>query len=156
MRRPRFVAVVVMAGCLAACAAPATNPGGTAAASVAPAPAPPKPRFTQEGLASWYGRGWNGRKTASGETFDMHAMTAAHRSLPLGTVVRVTNLENGRSAKVRINDRGPNVADDPRRILDLSAHAASRLGMIEDGVTRVKVEALDADQEADKLDRTSD
>jgi rare lipoprotein A len=154
MRRPRFVAVVVMAGCLAACAAPATNPGGTAAASVAPAP--PKPSFTQEGLASWYGRGWNGRKTASGEKFDMHAMTAAHRSLPLGTVVRVTNLENGRSAKVRINDRGPNVADDPRRILDLSAHAATRLGMIEDGVTRVKVEALDADQEADNSDQTSD
>jgi rare lipoprotein A len=139
-----------MAGCLAACAAPATNPGGTGAASMTPAPA--KPSFTQEGLASWYGRGWNGRKTASGETFDMHAMTAAHRSLPLGTVVRVTNLENGRSAKVRINDRGPNVADDPRRILDLSARAASALGMIEDGVTRVKVEALDSGWEADNSD----
>lgn len=147
MQYPRLVAIAAVAGCLAACAAPATGPGGSATASVAPAPA--KPSFVQEGLASWYGRGWHGRTTASGEKFDMHAMTAAHRSLPLGTVVRVTNLENGRSAKVRINDRGPNLADDPRRILDLSAHAAAALGMVEDGVAKVRIETLSSDQEAD-------
>ncbi len=70
--------------------------------------ASPKPgRFLQEGLAVWYGPGFHGKKTASGEVYDMHALTAAHPSLPFGTRVRVTNLKNGRSVVVRINDRGP-------------------------------------------------
>ncbi len=151
MRRSALLVVAVLASCLGACAAP--NPGDTGTASLPPA-ASEQPTFTQEGLASWYGRDWNGRRTASGEKFNMHAMTAAHRTLPLGTIVRVTNLENGRTAKVRINDRGPHVADDPRRILDLSAHAASALGMTKDGVVMVKIEALGSDQEADVSDQS--
>lgn len=154
MRRSRLIVVAALAGCLGACAAP--GPGGNGTGSLPPPAAPGQRTFTQEGLASWYGRDWNGRRTASGERFNMHAMTAAHRTLPLGTVVRVTNLENGRTAKVRINDRGPHVADDPRRILDLSAHAASALGMTKDGVVRVRIEAIGSDQEADVSDQSED
>jgi len=93
----------------------------------------------QYGLASWYGRDFQGRPTASGELFDMYAYTAAHRDLPFGTRVRVTNEANGRSVVVRINDRGPWVEG---RILDLSYAAAKQLGMIEAGVVRVRLEVL--------------
>lgn len=94
--------------------------------------------FRQVGLASWYGPGFHGRLTASGERFDQNELTAAHRKLPLGTEVRVTNLENGRSIVVQINDRGPYVEG---RVIDLSKAAARRLGMVEDGVAKVRVEA---------------
>lgn len=97
----------------------------------------PAPRYTEEGLASWYGEPYHGRPTASGAVYDMHAMTAAHRTLPFGTRVLVTNLENGRKADVLINDRGPFVAG---RILDLSRAAAATLGMLERGVARVRLE----------------
>jgi len=97
------------------------------------------PRETQVGLASYYGRAHDGRRTASGETFDMHAMTAAHRTLPFGTRVRVTNLANGRRAVVRINDRGPH---KKQRIIDLSYAAARELGMVGAGVARVRVEVV--------------
>lgn len=90
----------------------------------------------QRGLASWYGPGFHGEPTAQGELFDMHALTAAHRSLPLGTRVRVTNLENGRSVVVRINDRGPYKRGV---IIDLSRRAAGQIGMIRDGRVRVEV-----------------
>jgi rare lipoprotein A len=90
----------------------------------------------QRGLASWYGRG---RGTASGERFDRHALTAAHRSFPMNARVRVTNERNGRSVIVRINDRGPFARG---RIIDLSEAAADRLGMKRDGVVPVKVERL--------------
>ena len=90
----------------------------------------------QRGLASWYGPGFHGEPTAQGELFNMHALTAAHRSLPLGTRVRVTNLENGRSVVVRINDRGPYKRGV---IIDLSRRAASQIGMIQDGRVRVEV-----------------
>lgn len=90
----------------------------------------------QRGLASWYGPGFHGEPTAQGELFNMHALTAAHRSLPLGTRVRVTNLENGRSVVVRINDRGPYKRGV---IIDLSRRAASQIGMIRDGRVRVEV-----------------
>src|SRR5205823_6298814 len=86
---------------------------------------PPEPRVVQTGKASWYGDPHHGRKTASGEVFDMYALTAAHRTLPLGSRVRVTNLANGRAVDVRINDRGPTLAD---RIIDLSYAAARALG----------------------------
>lgn len=92
------------------------------------------------GLASWYGAWHHGRTTASGERFDMRALTAAHRTLPLGTWIRVTNLENDRSVAVRVNDRGPFIAN---RILDLSRAAAERLGAVAAGVVRVRVEILD-------------
>lgn len=93
----------------------------------------------QQGLSSWYGKQFHGRKTASGERFDMHAMTAAHRTLPLQTHVRVTNLANGKSVVVRINDRGPRLHN---RIIDLSHGAAQVLGFIKKGLARVEVEVL--------------
>lgn len=95
--------------------------------------------YVAEGVASWYGSKFHGRRTSSGEPYDMYAMTAAHRSLPLPTYVRVTNLENGRSTVVRVNDRGPFVDD---RLIDLSYAAATRLGVIDNGTTRVRVRAL--------------
>lgn len=90
-------------------------------------------------MASWYGPWHQGRRTASGERFNSNAMTAAHRSLPLGTIVSVTNLGNHRSVRVRINDRGPYVDG---RIIDLSAAAARRLGMQKDGIARVRIEVV--------------
>ena len=94
--------------------------------------------FRQVGLASWYGPGFHGRKTASGERFDQNDLTAAHRKLPLGSEVRVTNLENGRSITVEINDRGPYIDG---RVIDLSKAAAGQLGILQDGVAEVRIEA---------------
>jgi peptidoglycan lytic transglycosylase len=93
----------------------------------------------QVGTASWYGPGFHGRKTASGETFNQNALTAAHRSLPLGTTVIVTNLETGKSVRVKINDRGPYVRG---RKIDLSHAAAQRLEMKKKGVAKVKITAI--------------
>ena len=95
--------------------------------------------YLTEGEASWYGEAYHGRTTASGEVYDMHALTAAHRSLPFGTRVRVTNLANGRSLVLTINDRGPFVAG---RIIDVSRRAAERLGFLEAGLTKVRVERI--------------
>lgn len=91
------------------------------------------------GIASWYGSVWNGHKTASGETFDETQMTAAHRTLPLGTVVRVTDMRTERSVVVRINDRG---TLGPGRVIDLSSAAAEALGILRTGVADVKLEVL--------------
>ena len=96
--------------------------------------------YREEGLASWYGGYFHGRSTSSGDVYDMYLMTAAHKSLPLPTYVRVTNLGNGRSVVVRVNDRGPFVED---RIIDLSFTAATKLGMADTGTARVEVIALD-------------
>ena len=93
-------------------------------------------RKVEVGLASYYGRGHDGQRTASGETFDMSRMTAAHRSLPFGTRVRVTNLDNGREAVVRINDRGPFRRG---RVIDVSLAAARKLGFVGRGIARVRV-----------------
>lgn len=92
-----------------------------------------------EGKASWYGPGFNGKSTASGEKFKQSAMTAAHPNLPFGSVVRVTNLRNGKTVKVRINDRGPFVRG---RVIDLSRGAAKKIDMIEAGVVPVRVDVL--------------
>lgn len=92
------------------------------------------------GIASWYGADFHGLATASGEVYDMEALTGAHRTLPLGTVVKVTNVVNGKQVLVRINDRGPYVKG---RIVDLSHAAARELGMVEDGVTPVQLEVLE-------------
>ncbi|GBC79844.1 Endolytic peptidoglycan transglycosylase RlpA [bacterium HR09] len=100
---------------------------------------PATPAYVEEGLASWYGEPYHGRPTASGVTYDMHDMTAAHRTLPFGTWIVVTNLENSLQAEVLVNDRGPFV---PGRILDLSQKAAAKLGMLEKGVARVRLEVL--------------
>ncbi len=90
-------------------------------------------------MASWYGAKFHGRTTASGEPYDMNAMTAAHPSLPFGTKVRVTNLENGQAAVLRINDRGPFAKG---RIIDVSRHAAEHLGFLGTDLARVRVEAI--------------
>ena len=104
----------------------------------------------QRGLASYYGPGFNGRETASGTIFNQTAMTAAHRTLPLGTVVRVTNLENGRAVTLKVTDRGPYGRNYRRgTIIDVSKGAARRLHFIRDGLVRVKVEVVtSADDEA--------
>jgi rare lipoprotein A len=99
-----------------------------------------KALLTLEGIASYYADDFNGKKTANGETYDMNGLTAAHRSLPFGTKVRVTNLENGRQVVVRINDRGPFQLS---RIIDLSLGAAKELGMIANGTAKVKLEVIE-------------
>ncbi|WFF39422.1 septal ring lytic transglycosylase RlpA family protein [Moraxella nasibovis] len=97
-------------------------------------------RFKQTGLASWYGRQFHGKKTANGETFDMNALTAAHRSLPLNCYIRVTNKDNGKSVVVRVNDRGPFQGD---RVLDLSYGAAKAIGLTQRGTGNVIIERVD-------------
>lgn len=137
---------------------PATVPAATAAESIAdavpeadtgtgaatdvetpPAKTPASPVLVAEGRASFYGAKFHGRRTASGEPFNKHAMTAAHRTLPFGTRVRVTHLGNGRSVDLVINDRGPFTGG---RIIDVSRAAAEALGMVQQGVARVRVERL--------------
>ena len=101
------------------------------------------PRPVQVGLASWYGPGFHGEETASGEIFDQREMVAAHRSLPLGSVVRVTNVENGRRVVLRVIDRGPYGRNYRKgTIIDVSRGAARRLGFIRDGLVQVRVEVL--------------
>ena len=100
---------------------------------------PPKAIKVWSGLASWYGPEFDGKKTASGQVYDMFASTAAHPWLPFGSLLRLTNPKTGRTQVVRINDRGPFMGD---RELDLSFTAASRLGLIETGVARLRIELL--------------
>jgi rare lipoprotein A len=102
-------------------------------------PMPHARGFEQTGLASWYGRKFHGRRTSNGEIYNMYAMTAAHKTLPLGTFVRVHNLANNTSVDVRVNDRGPFVRG---RIIDLSYTAAKRIGIVGPGTGRVRVVAL--------------
>jgi rare lipoprotein A len=118
------VSALIVAGCMQASVAFA-DPASTADPKVV--------------TASWYGQEFNNRRTASGERFDPHGLTGAHRSLPLGSRVRVTNLLNGRSVLVTINDRGPFWR---RREIDLSLGAARAIGMVERGVARVLIEPL--------------
>jgi rare lipoprotein A len=103
---------------------------------------PPPTPTVERGDASWYGPGFHGRRTASGERYDMHAMTAAHRTLPFGTLLEVRNLDNGEVTRVRINDRGPFKRG---RILDLSYAAAKDLEMIGPGTARVELRVLGAE-----------
>lgn len=95
--------------------------------------------FVETGIASWYGPGFHGKKTSNGERYNQNELTAAHKILPFGTMVQVTNLENGRSTKVRINDRGPFVGS---RVIDLSRAAAKSLGMLGKGTAKVRITAL--------------
>ncbi len=97
------------------------------------------PEDIEVGVASWYGQAFQGRPTASGEIYDMDRLTAAHRDLPLGTKVRVTNLSNGRSVALRINDRGPYISG---RLIDVSKAAARKLGFVGAGLTEVQIEIL--------------
>jgi rare lipoprotein A len=135
MRRTVFIAVASLATCISGCArrVPAPTPGETTSVLE-----------IREGLASYYGEAFHGKTTASGRPFDMNAMVAAHPSYPFGTVLRVTNLENGRQVSVRILDRGPTrrlQADGV--IIDLSRRAAEVLGFIQRGRTRVRLEVLE-------------
>jgi rare lipoprotein A len=102
-------------------------------------PAGMKPVFEETGMASWYGAPFHNRRGSNGEIYDMHAMTAAHRTLPLGSIVRVTNVKTGHAAVVRITDRGPFIEG---RILDLSQAAAKAVDVIQPGVARVRLEVL--------------
>ncbi|MDL2314378.1 septal ring lytic transglycosylase RlpA family protein [Desulfovibrio sp. OttesenSCG-928-C14] len=95
--------------------------------------------YVEEGLASWYGQDFHGKQTANGERYNMHDLTAAHKILPFGTIVRVTNLDNGRSVDMRINDRGPFIDG---RIIDLSYAGAQRLDMLSQGTVKVRVKAM--------------
>jgi rare lipoprotein A len=126
-----------LAAALTGCASltPTAPPAPPAAPPVATTPDP----GVQTGRASWYGAFHQGRLTASGEAYDMNQLTAAHPTLPLGTRLQVTNLKNGRSVEVRVNDRGP-VVDG--RIIDLSYAAAARIGAVSDGVVPVRVRVL--------------
>lgn len=141
-----LLAAMVCAALLAGCGAPkSTRKGGTPGgkpytiAGKTYYPLKSAHGFVEEGVASWYGPGFHGKPTASGETYNQYAMTAAHKILPLGTTVRVTNLGNGKSALVRVNDRGPFVDD---RVIDLSRAVASRLGVLGPGTARVRVQSV--------------
>lgn len=108
--------------------------------------------YLERGVASWYGPSFHGESTSSGEKYDMYGMTAAHKTLPLPTYARVTNLKNGRSVVVRINDRGPFVSN---RLIDLSYSAAAKLDMLKEGTTLVEVKALTV-AEPDVLTRSAE
>jgi rare lipoprotein A len=150
-RKPVFSTLLLMASifALADAFAMAPRPGGDTHASAQEKDNGTKSKGaqakgTRTGMASYYGKGLHGRKAASGEAFDKADMVAAHPTYPLGTRVKVTNLNNGRSAEVRINDRGPTRENQKRGvIIDLSEHAATKLGFRNKGKTRVKVEVLE-------------
>ena len=109
------------------------------------------PSYDQVGFASWYGRDFHGKKTANGEIYNMNALTAAHKTLPMPTYVKVTNLENNRSLVLRVNDRGPFVAG---RLIDVSRRGAQLLGFEKQGVTRVRIQA--SDEQGRVVSRKSD
>ncbi|MGO8914379.1 MAG: septal ring lytic transglycosylase RlpA family protein [Stellaceae bacterium] len=143
-RPPHLCLAVLAAASLSACA---TVQQGTASPSPPPLSANVQtgctPSFAESGIASWYGEAFQMKATASGEPFDMDKLTAAHRCLPINTIVRVTNLQTGKSAVLRINDRGPYVGG---RVLDVSRYAAQRLGMKRRGVAPVRIEVFDLDR----------
>jgi rare lipoprotein A len=132
---------------LVACAGGQVPPAPVAAVAPSPVevpvPLPPvqEANYRETGIASWYGKELHGKQTANGEVFDMYGLSAAHRTLPLGTFVRVTNLDNFKSITVRINDRGPFFKS---RFLDLSYGAAKELGFVSQGTARVKIETIEA------------
>ncbi len=113
--------------------------GAAPAATRPSAPTPVEEGWTEKGIASWYGEPYHGRRTASGEIYDMHAMTAAHKTLPFGTVVKVNRRDTGADVKVRINDRGPFIEG---RIIDLSYAAAKAIDLDRDGVAPVRIKVV--------------
>ena len=161
--KPNLFVGLVAAFSLSACASPAADTSAQAAATVQPdvvvkteplhktanlsykvagkryQPTKKIESFSQTGKASWYGPGFHGKKTSSGDRFDMNTLSAAHRTLPIPSYARVTNLSNGKSVVVRINDRGPFHGN---RVMDLSKAAAKELGFIHTGTANVKVEQI--------------
>lgn len=150
MSRLKLAGTLAMLCCLSAASIaqqPASAPPAAAPAAAAPAPAPAAAPAAapagdvSEGKVAWYGRKFAGRKTASGQRFDPGALTMAHKTLPFGTRVKVTNPKNNKSVVVLVNDRGPT---QPDRVGDLSQAAAARLGMLRSGVIDAKLEVLAA------------
>ncbi len=136
-----IAAVVLIAGCAVPSHWVGDGPNGETPPAIWAAPVDtPAPPFVD--VASWYGAWHHWRPTASGEPYDMTALTAAHRSLPLGACVEVTNLGNGRRVPVRVNDRGPYA---PSRTIDLSQRAAEELRMVDEGLARVRIRAASAE-----------
>ena len=140
------LSLVLLSACTVAPRYPASSPPAeptdTRAANLPPettAPVVSLEGAYQVGPASYYAHKFHGRQTANGEIFDMYGLSAAHRELPLGTVIRVTHVRNGRSLELRINDRGPFI---PGRILDLSLGAAQKLDMVEEGVAEVRIDII--------------
>lgn len=133
-----LLASLVLSGCSLVGGRPATP--SPASSGDRPSAGEFGPGWTEVGVASWYGEPYHGRRTASGEIYDMEAATGAHPTLPFGTRVRVENLENGRSAVLTINDRGPFAKD---RILDVSRRIARELGMLGVGTARVRITVLE-------------
>ncbi len=129
------LAVVAAALCLTQCSSP--SPKQPSSKPVSPPPQQVQWRSYQSGGASWYGGRWHGRKTANGERYNQLTMTAAHKTLPFNSMVKVTNLSNGHWCVVRINNRGPYIRG---RVIDVSVAAAKQLGFYERGLTRVKLE----------------
>ena len=125
-----------------------SSPETDGAPPLAKIPAPSQQTLVETGLASWYGRGFHGKLTASGEVFNQEKMTAAHRTLPWGSRVKVTNLANGKSVEVRINDRGP---FGKGRIIDVSRAAARVLGIVGSGITTVRLEWLSDSEKSNEL-----
>jgi rare lipoprotein A len=131
MRLARYIPLAILLYCSLLCAGSPT---------FAAQPQKTSTRDVQYGVASWYGRHWRGRRTASGAFFDDRALTAAHRTLPIGSKVRVTNLSNGKSVVVMVNDRGPYIR---RRLIDLSRAAAEWIGFTHRGLARVKLQVVE-------------
>jgi len=127
--------VVLCVGCAHRGAATAT----TRPSAPAPATAPVEEGWTEKGVASWYGEPYHGRRTASGEIYDMYELTAAHKTLAFGSVVKITRRDTGADVKVRVNDRGPFIEG---RIIDLSFAAAKKIGLDIDGVAQVKIKVV--------------
>lgn len=125
-----------------------SSPETDEAPPLAKIPAPSQPSQVETGLASWYGRRFHGKLTASGEIFNQEKFTAAHRTFPWGSRVKVTNLANGKSVEVRINDRGP---FGKGRIIDVSRAAARVLGMVGSGITTVRIEWLSDSEKSNEL-----
>src|SRR5512139_1386812 len=141
MRVSAPLLAIALAVFIPACAGRAPREEPSAPGQPPPAVVSPPPKaYLETGTASWYGRDFHGRTTASGDPFDMYGISAAHRTLPLGTVLRVTNLDNFKTIMVKVNDRGPFVRG---RILDLSYGAARELGAVPQGSVRVKIEAVE-------------
>jgi rare lipoprotein A len=139
----KSISALAVALALAACAPFSTQTGSREGASIAQGGDGARPLFEQTGAASWFGDAVEGSKGASGERIDPEQRVAGHLTLPMGSVVRVTRLDNDRSVVVEIVDRGPTA---PGRVIDLSRRAAQELGMVERGTARVRVEAYASDQ----------
>jgi len=141
--RPKIakITILLIATMIFGCATAPPPPGSYRVEGKTYRPLTESSGFSETGYASWYGSKFHGRKTASGELYDMYGRTAAHKTLPLGTMVEITRLDNGSRVTARVNDRGPFVDG---RIVDLSYTLARELGMVEDGTAKVRLVALDS------------